>query len=68
MTIHIVHKLNNNRISGLDYVQVNGLFGNCKLTKTTDKLHYGYSDSICIFFNLLENVMNPILVKLTEIC
>ena len=33
MAIHILYKLNNRRISSPDYVQVNGLFGNCKLTK-----------------------------------
>ena len=67
MTIHIVYKLDNKRISSPDYIQVNGLFGNCKLTKTTDKLHYGYSDGICVLFTLLENIMNPILEKLTKI-
>ena len=62
MAIHIVYKLNNKRISNPNYVQINGLFGNCKLTKTTDKLHYGYSNGICVFFfTLLENIMNLIL-------
>ena len=50
IAIHKVYKLNNKGISGLDYVQVNGRFGNCKLTKTTNKSHYGYSDGICVFF------------------
>ena len=68
MAIHIVYKLKNKRISSPDYVQANGLFGNCKVTKTTDKLHYGYSDDICVFLTLLENIMNLILEKLTEIC
>ena len=50
MAIHIVYKLNNKRITSLDHVQVNGLFGNSKLTKTTDKLYYEYSDGICGVF------------------
>ena len=53
MAVHIVYKLNNKRISSPDYIQVNGILGNCKLTKTTDKLYYGYSDGICVFFFLL---------------
>ena len=69
MAIHIVYKLNNKRITSLDHVQVNGLFGNSKLTKTTDKLYYEYSDGICgVFLTLMENIMNPILEKVTEIC
>ena len=49
MAVHIVYKLNNKRISSPDYIQVNGILGNCKLTKTTEKLYFGYSDGICVF-------------------
>ena len=51
MAIHIVYKLNNRKIYNPDYVQLNGLFGNCKLTITpTNKRHHGYTDGICVFF------------------
>ena len=49
IAIHIVYKINNRRISSSDYVQVNGVYGNCKLIKTTDKLYYGYSDGVRVF-------------------
>ena len=54
MAIHIVYKLNNRKISSPDYVQLNGLFGNCKLTKTTDKKHYNYSDGVCVIFDAVD--------------
>ena len=60
MAIHIVYKLNNRRISSPDYVQLNRLFGNCKLTITpTDKRHYGYSDGICVFFHAVDEYNEP---------
>ena len=50
MAIHIFYKLNERRIVSPDYLQLNGLFVNCKLTITlTDKRHYGYTDGICLF-------------------
>ena len=55
MVIHIVYKLNSKIIDNPDFVQVNGLFGNCKLTITpTNKRHYGYTDGICVFFDGLD--------------
>ena len=51
MAIHVVYEINNRRISSSDYAQVNGVYGNCKLIKTTDKLYYGYSDGICVFIS-----------------
>ena len=69
MAIHIVYKLSNKIISSTDYVQVNEIFRNCKLTKTTDNLHYGYSDGICVVFFYSTGEYNGlILEKLIEIC
>ena len=68
MTIHIIYKLNNKRISSPDYTQVNGLFGICKLTK--QQVSYIMDIvMVCVYFlTLLDNIMNPILEKLTGIC
>ena len=47
MAINIVYELNNKKIDNLDFIQANGLFGNCKLTITpTSKRHYGYTNGI----------------------
>ena len=52
MAVYIVYKLNSRRISSPDYVQVNRLFGNYKLTITpANKRHYGYTNGICVFFD-----------------
>ena len=60
MAMHIVYKLNNRRISSPDYVQLYGLFGNCKSTITlTDKRHYGYSDGFCVFFDAADECNEP---------
>ena len=60
MAIHIVYKLNNRIITSPDYVQVNGLFGNCKLTIIPiNKKHYGYTDGICIFFDAMDEYNEP---------
>ena len=60
MAIHIVYKLNNRRIDSPDFVQVNGLFGNCKLTMTpSNKGHYGYTNGICVFFDCVEEYNEP---------
>ena len=70
IAIHIVYKLNSRRILSPDYVQLNGLFGNCKLTIIpADKRHYGYINGVCVFFLMqLINIMNLIQVKHIEIC
>ena len=60
MAINIVYKLNNRRIDSLDFVQVNGLFGNCKLTLTpSNKRHYGYTNGICVFFDGVDEYNEP---------
>ena len=60
MAIHIVYKLNNRRIDSPDFVQVNGLFVNCKLTMTpSNKKHYGYTKGICVFFYGLDEYNEP---------
>ena len=59
MVIHIVYKLKNRRIYNSEYVQLNRIFGNCNLTKTTDKKHYGYSDGIFFFFDALDKYNGP---------
>ena len=60
MAIHIVYKLNNGRISSPDYVQINKLLGNCKLTITpTNKRHYGYTNGICVFFDGVDEYNEP---------
>ena len=69
MAIHIVYKLNNRRIDTPDFIQVNGLLGNCKLTMTpSNKRHYRYTNGICVFLMVLMNIMNLIQVKHIEIC
>ena len=60
MAIQIIYKLNNTRVSSPDYVQLNGLFGNCKLTITpTDKRQYGHSDRICVFSDAVDEYNEP---------
>ena len=60
MAIHTVYKLNNRRISSPDYIQLNGLFGNCKLTITpTNKRHYKYANGICVFFDGVDQYNEP---------
>ena len=60
MAMHIVYKLNNRRIISPDYVQLNVLIGNFKLTITpTDKRHYGYTDGICVLFDAVDEYNEP---------
>ena len=55
IAIHIVYKLNSRRILSPHYVQLNGLFGNCKLTITpADKRRYGYTNGVCVFFDAVD--------------
>ena len=64
MVIHIVYNLNSRRIDGPDFVQVNGLFGNCKLTLTpSNKRHYGYTNGIFVFFDGVDVYNEPYLGK-----
>ena len=59
MAIHIVYKLNNRRIDSPDFVQVNGLFGNCKLTITPSNKRHGYTNGICLFFDGVDEYNEP---------
>ena len=55
IAIHIVYKLNCRRILSPDYVQLNGLFGNCKLTITpAHKRHSGYTNGVCVFSDAVD--------------
>ena len=60
LKLHIVYKLNSRRIDSLDFVQVNGLLGNCKLTMTSsNKRHYRYTNGICAFFDGVDECNEP---------
>ena len=51
INISIVYKLTPRIITEDGIVQVNGLFGNLKISNTKNTLHYRYYDGIGVFFN-----------------
>ena len=60
IAIHIVYKLNNRRINSPYFIQVNGRFGNCKLTITpSNKGHYGYTNGIRVFSGGVDEYSEP---------
>ena len=56
INVFIVYKLTPRAITEDGIVQVNGLFGNLKIGKTKNTLHYRYYDGVGVFL-MLEVVM-----------